>query len=224
MNLVKKIVSLVMAALIFTSITGDAIAATVPGAVYSDQQAAGVNKPVSQIQQELVQAGIQDVKPTDWFAGSVTVVVQAGLIAPKQDGTFQPDQTLTTAQGVSVFAKVLGIAAKTDTPEQALQKAKDAGIVSPSISSGTDMSRMDVARLLAVALGVQPSQTISPSDYPFGDYQGLTFEEMSIMKALYDMGIFKGYPSESGKPDFRPSGTLTNAEIAILVDRILGSH
>lgn len=191
---------------------------TVPGAVYSDQTATGVNKPVVQIQQELQQAGIQDVRPTDWYAGSITVLVQSGLMAPTPSGQIQPDANLSFNEGVAVFAKVLGIASKTDTPEQATQKMKEAGLVQSAPTADRDMTRLEVARLLATALGVQP-KPVNPANYPFRDFSGVSQEDMGMLAALYDMGIFRGYEDNT----FRPGNILTRAQIAILVDRILGA-
>ncbi|MGE5674978.1 MAG: S-layer homology domain-containing protein [Mycobacterium leprae] len=206
------------------SVAGTALAApNVPGAVYSDQQAIGTSKPVTQIQQELQQAGIQDVKPTDWYAGSVTVVVQAGLLKPAADGSFQPEATLKADEGVAVFAKVLGIAAKNDTPEQAVAKAQEAGLVGGTVTADKDLTRLETARLLATALGVEPKAVLNPVDYPFADFEGVSPEDRGMLKALYDLGIFKGYPEENGKVTFRPDNVLTRAQIALLIDRILGT-
>lgn len=216
-----KWTALAVAAALLVSVVGTAMAApSVPGAVYGDQQATGVNKPIQQIQQELRTAGVQDVKADDWFAGSVTVIVQAGLLAPDANGSFQPDKPLTSGEGVAVFAKVLGIAAKNDTPEQALQKAKEAGIVGAGVTADHDMTRLEVARLLATALGVQPKLILTPAQYPFNDMAAVTSpEDLGILAALYDLGIFKGYEDRT----FRPENILTRAQIALLVDRILGA-
>jgi hypothetical protein len=203
---------------------GSAIAApTVPGAVYTDQQATGVNKPVTQIQQELQQAGVRDVKPTDWFAGSVTVLVQAGLLKPAPSGDFMPDAKVSGGEGVAVFAKVLGIAAKDDTVDEAMTKMKEAGLVDVRQSIERDMSRMEFAKLLSLALGVEPRPVTNPADYPFSDFDGLTAEDRGVLAALYDLGIFKGYLVD-GVRTFRPDNILTRAELAILVDRILGAR
>lgn len=216
----KKLVSIALVAILVFGITVVTFAApTVPGAVYSDQQAAGSNKPVQQIQQELQQAGIKDVQPSNWFAGSITVIVQAGLLKPDSDGNFHPEATLNTGDGVAVFAKVLGIAAKNDTPDVALQKAKSAGLVGSGTSADKDMSRLDVAKLLSAALGVKPTAITDPTKYPFADFDSISTEDRGILKALYDLGIFKGYEDKT----FRPDAVLTRAEIAILVDRILGA-
>lgn len=220
----KKSISLFLIVLLTIIFTVTAFAApTVPGAVYSDQQASGANKPVTQIQQELQQAGIKDVSPNDWFAGSITVIVQAGLLLPGEDGLFHPEAVVTNAEAISVFAKVLGIAAKNDSPEQAVAKAIGAGLVGPVSNQAGYSSRMDVARLLAKALGIEPKAITNPADFPFGDFNAFSAEDRGILKALYDLGIFKGFPEENGKATFRPDNVLTRAQIALLIDRILGS-
>jgi len=219
MTIRKWTAAMMLAAVLATA--GTAVAApTVPGAVYSDQQATGSNKPVAQVQQELEKAGIQDVKPTDWFAGSITVIVQAGLLPPKADGQFHPEEELNAGDGIAVFAKVLGVAAKNDTPEQALAKAQEAGLVGTGVTVDRDLSRVEVARLLGKALGIEPRVVLSPVDYPFADFEQMDPVDAGLMKALYDLGIFKGYEDRT----FRPNGILTRAEIALLVDRILGAR
>ncbi|HWI63884.1 MAG TPA: S-layer homology domain-containing protein [Symbiobacteriaceae bacterium] len=222
MTIRKWTAALTLAAVV--AMAGTAMAApTVPGAVYSDQQAAGTNKPVQQVQQELQQAGIQDVKPTDWFAGSVTVLVQSGLLKPAANGDFKPEAKVTGGEGIAVFAKVLGIAAKDDTADEAMTKMKEAGLVDINASIDRDMSRVEFAHLLGKALGVEVRPVTNPADYPFADFDGITPEDRGVLKALYDLGIFKGYLVD-GVRTFRPGNILTRAELAILVDRILGAH
>ncbi|HYE84107.1 MAG TPA: putative Ig domain-containing protein [Clostridia bacterium] len=195
----------------------------VPGVVFSDQQAAGVNKPVAQIQQELQQAGIKDVKPTDWFAGSVTVLVQSGLLGPDTDGNFHPEANVSLEEGISVFAKVLGIAAKDDAPSQAVAKMQEAGLMGTGTGASQDMSRLEFTRLMGQALGVETNAIISRDQYPFADFDSVTPEERGFIKAMYDLGIIKGYLND-GIRTFNPNEILTRAQLAILVDRILGTH
>jgi|GEM_PF-2280956 len=222
--MLRKWTAALIAAAVMTAAAGTALAApTVPGAVYSDQQAAGTNKPMFQIQQELQQAGVQDVKPTDWFAGSVTVLVQSGLLKPAPNGDFKPEAKVGGGEGVAVFAKVLGVAAKDDTEEEALAKMKEAGLVDINASIDRDMSRVEFARLLGRALGVEVQPVTNAADYPFADFDGVSPEDRGVMKALYDLGIFKGYLID-GVRTFQPGNILTRAELALLVDRILGAH
>lgn len=215
----KKVSAIFLALVMVIASAGSAFAASVPGSVYSDSLATGDDKPVAQIQQELDSAGVKDVKSTDWYAGSVTVIIEAGLLAPASDGTFKPDATMSSGEGVSAFAKVMGVASKTDTPEVAMQKAQEAGLIGGGIAPESDLSRMDTARMIATSLGLTPA---NPSSYPFSDGQDLSADDRGILTALYEAGIFRGYPGEDGKLTFSPSGTLTRAEIAILLDRLLG--
>ncbi|HWI52859.1 MAG TPA: S-layer homology domain-containing protein [Symbiobacteriaceae bacterium] len=216
----RKLAASVVAAALLASVASTAMAApSVPGAVYSDTQAAGANKPVAQVAQELTQAGVKDVAPDYWAAGSITVLVSAGLLTPDANGQIQPEAEMSTAAGVSVFAKVLGIAAKNDTPEVALAKAKEAGIIGAAATGETDLPRIEVARMLAKALGAQPVAIVNAADYPFADFDSISPEDRGLLAALYKLGIFKGYEDKT----FRPDVVLTKAQIAILVDRILGA-
>jgi len=211
----KAILFVMVAVLVFSQMS--VFATTVPGTVYSDQTATGESKPVSQIEDELDAAGIQDIEPTDWFAGSVTVLIEQGLMTTDANGDFNPQSTLDTGTGVAVFAKVLGIAAMNDTPEEALQKAQDAGFVSDSAEVDDVFTRMDVATMLADALGLTVTPVYSQVGFPFNEFAGLTPTERGILVALYNQGIFKGYTDGS----FRPENTLTKAELALLVDRLI---
>lgn len=211
----KAILFVMVAVLVFSQMS--VFATTVPGTVYSDQTATGESKPVGQIAAELDAAGIQDIEPTDWFAGSVTVLIEQGLMTTDANGDFNPQSTLDTGTGVAVFAKVLGIAAMNDTPEEALQKAQDAGFVSNTATQEEDLSRLGVAKMLAKALGLMVTPVTSRVGFPFNEFDNLSPEERGILKVLFDRGIFKGFPNGS----FQPSGTLTKAQIALLVDRLI---
>ena len=215
----RKWTALVVAVGLVASVASTALAASVPGSVYSDSQAAGANKSNSQVAQDLAKAGIKDVSADNYAAGAITVLVEAGLMAPDANGNFNPDAQLTAGDGVAVFAKVLGIASKTDSNEVALAKAQQAGIARGSLTSATALRRNEVARLLATALGIEPKSVTGPDNYPFSDYANTDPADRGVLAALYEVGVFKGYEDKSFKPD----NVLTRAEIAILVDRILGA-
>jgi hypothetical protein len=190
----------------------------------TDQQQAprlgtGENLPIKKIQETLTQAGVKDIKADHYAAGSFTVLIESGLLVPDRNGNIFPDAPLNIGEGVAIFVKILGIASKTDTPEQSLEKAKQAGIVRQDLDAGTSFRRADVAQLLATALGITPKVIIGPKDYPFADYDTTPAEVRGILAALYELGIFKGYEDKT----FRPDSVLTRSEIAVLVDRILGA-
>ena len=68
MKIMKKALLFVMVAvLVFSQMS--VFATTVPGTVYSDQTAPGESKPVAQIQTELAEQGVLDVRFNEPFAG-----------------------------------------------------------------------------------------------------------------------------------------------------------
>lgn len=208
----RKLVALVCAALLSLSVAATATAATVPGEVYGT----GAKKAAAQIQADLAKAGIKDVPADHWAAGSITILVEAGLVAPDANGQINPDAPMSYTNTVAVFAKVLGIASKTDTPEQATAKAAQAGLGAAPDANG-NVSRLQIAKLLATALGIKPA---TENTLAFKDTLGLSTADNALLLALKQHGIFLGYEDGS----FRPNDTLTTAQVAILIDRILGAQ
>ncbi|MFZ5825009.1 MAG: S-layer homology domain-containing protein [Bacillota bacterium] len=217
MKVRKFTAALIAATLLFAAATTAlAQSPTVPGAVYS--QTWGADKAHSKIKEELTKAGVKDVPSTFWAAGSLTVLLEAGLIKPDATGNLAPDSKVGTGEGVAIFAKVLGLASKLDDDATAMAKARSAGLVDDTADG--EMTRLGVAKILAKALGVEPKSSVTRSTFPFSDgFDELSAEERGILAALYELGVFRGYPDKT----FRPGKSLTRAEIAILVDRILGA-
>lgn len=214
----KKWVAILMAAALALGLVGTATAAsTVPGAVYTDELVPGSAKTRDQVALELYQAGVRDVTPDFWAAASLTVMLQAGLMAPDGAGNLHPNAPVSAGDGIAAFAKVLGIASKLDTPAVAAEKMKQAGLIPADTTIDRPMTRMEVARLIATALGVKP-KFVTQATYPFNDWSAVSAEDAGILAALYDLGVVKGYPDRT----FKPGQTLTRAELATLIDRVLG--
>lgn len=205
----RKLAALVVAASLVVGVAGASLAATtVPQAVYTEQ---GATRPQDAISQSLLKAGVKDVPVQHWAAGSISRLLDAGLLTPDADGNLKADAAITAEGGVAVFAKVLGIASKTDSAEVAAKKAADAGLI--SVEPGKSLTRYQVAEMLFKALGLQKADT---SLLPFSD---VAPEQKAVLAALYNAGVFKGYPDGT----FQPDGTLTASEVAILIDRIMGA-
>jgi hypothetical protein len=209
----QKLLSLACAALLSLSVVAAAAAATVPSAVYGG---AGEHSSTTQVASSLSSYGVTDVKADDWYAGSVAVLLQAGLITPDAAGHLNADVPLSYDAAVAIFAKVLGIASKSDDAATATAKATAAGLTGSADANG-NLTRLQFAKILAKALGVSPStkQTLA-----FNDTLGLNPEDNAILLALKELGYFKGY--EDGT--FRANDGLTLAQVAVLVDRILSAN
>lgn len=224
----RKWTSPLVAGALLVALTGTAFAnqpsplppgppATVPGRVYFDQHAKSINLPKATVAQEIAKAGVKDVSADHWAGGAVVVLLQAGLLTPDTKGRLNIDANVSHADGVALFAKVLGIASPLDTAPQAVLKARQAGLITGGV--GGELNRSEVAWLLANALGIKPKADVTRENYPFADFDLTAEADRPILAALYDRGVFKGYEDKT----FRPGKTLTKAEIAVLIDRILGA-
>ncbi|HLO04580.1 MAG TPA: S-layer homology domain-containing protein [Symbiobacteriaceae bacterium] len=209
----RKLAALACAALLSLTVAATAAAATVPSAVYGGK---GENTPATQVQTNLATYGVKDVPADDWSAGSAVVLLQAGLITPDANGQLNLNAPLSYNTTMGIFAKVLGIASKTDDDATATAKATQAGLAGAADANG-NISRLQFAKILATALGVQPS---SKPTLAFNDTLGLSAADNGILLALKDLGIFKGF--EDGT--FRADSTLTLAQVAVLIDRILSAQ
>jgi hypothetical protein len=157
----------------------------------------------------------KDVQATDWFAGSTVVLLQAGLIQPSAGGKLNPTATVSYETTLSIFAKALGIASKTDDEATAAKKAAQAGFSGVPTADGS-LTRIQLAKMLATTLGIQPS---TKNTCAFTDCFSVSSEENALLLALKAAGIFKGFEDGS----FRPTDTLTLAQVAVLVDRVLAA-
>jgi hypothetical protein len=75
---------------------------------------------------------------------------------------------------------------------------------------------IQLAKMLAITLGIQPS---TKNTCAFTDCFSVSSEENALLLALKAAGIFKGFEDGS----FRPTDTLTLAQVAVLIDRVLAA-
>lgn len=188
----------------------------IPNAGFSDQNTYGVNKSMLETQNDLVKAGVQDVSPSDWYAGSFTVLINNGLMSPDEQGSILPNASVTAAEGISIFAKLFGLANFNDSPSVAFSKTVQSGLVPSTLLEDQMLTRLDLARFLKLVLGMT-SEPTSFTKSLFRDVSTLSEDEIGILNAVYESRLFVGF----GRDNFRPSDVVTKAEIAVLVDRIL---
>lgn len=219
----KKMIGIALVMfLLIASVSSVFAAATVSSAMYGDDTAPGMNMPANLIAQELKSSGITDVKPESWAAGSISLMVKEGFMQADTKGTFKPAAPVTATTCITTLAKVLGISSRTDTPDISVKKAKEAGLIA---GSGTNMpakiTRLDFARLVAKAMNVKPI-TVKAADLKkiIKDSDKLGENDKAVLAALYKLGIFKGFQDKT----FRPGEVITNDQLAVLMDRLLGGQ
>ena len=162
-----------------------------------------------QDQQEVV---FPDVTPEHWSYDDVMYLYRNGIIGGFPDGTFRPEEKVTTGQALKMIILAAGYAEpETVSSHWArgyLNFALEAGILERGEITDLDvsMSRLLTAKVSARALGV----TRQDAQQKFSDTND------DSVQALSEIGIIGGYPDGT----FRPNGSLTRAELSAIVSRI----
>ena len=154
-----------------------------------------------------------DVAGNGWYYEYVHDLYIAKVIDGYSDHTFRPDRTVTTGEAL----KMILLAAGYDEPEPVashwargyLNLALDEGIIQRGDITDLDvpMTRAMMAKVVANAMGLQAEGDTSP----YSDTEDF------YVVALYEHQIADGYPDGT----FRPTKSLTRAEISTIVWRML---
>lgn len=216
----KRTAALMLVMALVLAIAAPALAQSVPERVYGAPKGPPEARPVCE---NGIGPGCRpkDVPTDHWAANSIMVLVDLGLVQGREDATFDTDAKMTAGETTTLFLRVLGIRPRQAAEDEhwaapALQQAKQVGLIDEEVDPEEPMTRLQVARLLAKALGVRPTFGRTA----FRDSWGLSLADRALLNGLYQAGVFKGF--EDGT--FRPTETLTRAQVAILVERILGAQ
>jgi len=153
-----------------------------------------------------------DVYNDQWYYTYVDDLVYEGVINGYEDGTFKPNNTVTTGEALKMILLAVGFA----EPDQVTDHwasgyhylALDYGIIvrGDIVDLDVPMTRAMMAKVAANAMGLSRLYDTKP-------YTDTTNEYALI---LHDYEITEGY--EDGT--FRPNRSLTRAELSAIVWRI----
>lgn len=158
-----------------------------------------------------------DVTQESWYYEDVMTLAESGIVSGYPDGTYRPTKNVTTGEAL----KMILLAAGYPEPEAAASHWAR-GYLNFAIAQGflvryEDISDLDInmtrgmtAKLAANALGLDVSE-----------HWGLfTDTDSAYAEALYYAGIVSGYPDGT----FRPTASISRAELAAIVNRIYRSR
>lgn len=168
-----------------------------------------------------------------WAAKDIEAAAKNGWIQGFPDGTFQPEQTVTQEQFLSLIERVLpsftGHEPDAFIRDTYLKQAEGrwsektythlaaAGIL-PTGKPTDPMNRLEATRILLAALGHQSEgeKYRGTKAKFFSDLS--TDDEAKVMIAYpaYKMGIMAGYPDGT----FRPAEKISRAQAVVLVNRL----
>ncbi len=150
------------------------------------------------------------------------------------DNTFRPEANMSRAEAATVIARLLAdeetIAADRDTKFTDVKKGEwyygyvtyleELGFLpnySGTFEPNKNITRGEFVKLAYEAGGFEFSN--KRPDFIDVDAKNPFYKEIAVASAS---GVIKGYSEPDGKKSFRPNGEITRAEIATIVNRILG--
>jgi len=140
---------------------------------------------------------------THWAQTDIEVLAAHGIIAGKgADGSFKPADTLNQAELLTLFDRLLG---KGDTW---ITRIKESG-------SRDVLTREEAALIIAKALGAD--LTVAKTPLSFKDADSIAAEARNAVAYAVSKGYLKGVTADS----FNPQGTLTRAQAATILSRVL---
>ena len=173
----------------------------------------------------------KDTKPSDWYMGTVSKLIERGGINGYPDNTFKPNKEITKAEFVKTVVASLGFKEKLDTsPHWAsnyIRKAVTLGIIDiKDFSSATldqTISRNDMAKVAVKTLeynGEKFTEDYSKYANQIKDFNSISSAYKDYVLKAYAKGIITGYPDST----FKGSRGLTRAEASTVVIRILEAN
>ena len=164
---------------------------------------------------QYVKRTFSDVQSEQWFYDYVMELSEADVIGGRGDGTYTPDWPTTTGEALKLVLLAAG------HPEQAASGAhwasgyadyaRERGYLPDAPLTGLDrpISRLQVARLAAMAMGFGQDFSVSP----FADVDD------GYVTALADVGILTGMTAH-GEEVYYPDESLTRAQVSTIVWRV----
>ncbi len=168
---------------------------------------------------------------THWAEGEVRQLVKIDAITGYPDGTFRPQAPITRAEFSTVLFKALEYAAAKDQSlvdieghwaQNQIASLVVHGLISPRdydyhFNPDQPITREEIAKMIARAVTPADIPVVAPLDLPFLDSPDINPLFLESVAHAYSLNFIGGYPDHT----FKPRGTSTRAESAVMVVRML---
>lgn len=172
---------------------------------------------------------LTDIKG-NWAEADILALHSKGIITGNGNGKYEPNKSITRSEFTALIVRAMGLQLKKDGSSFAdvnyskywakpyIETAVAKGIIIPTeigenFFGDVPLKRLDMAVMMARALGLQPSDSQAN---PYIDMQ----EPNGYVTKLYEDYLMRGY-AESGKLLFKQNSQTNKAEAATVVSRIL---
>lgn len=193
-------------------------------------------------------SGFPDVDSNySWAQEAINSLSGDGIITGYDDGTFKPGKSITRQEAITLFSKAMGASEKVNESivnlsygiyESELSDCVDSYAVKQGAyliyrkiltvdevksylvkdNRNLELKRYEAATLIAKALGADSWLKTDPDiDVTFADKDSIPAKALSYVYYATEIGIMNGM----GDNMFGPNETVTRAQIAVMIKRIL---
>lgn len=198
----------------------------------------------------IVGAAFADVDSNySWAEEAINDLSADGIITGYEDGTFKPGKSITRQEAITLFSKALGASAEVNEPIVNLAYGIYEAELSPCSTSyavkqgayliyrkvltvdevidylstanrNKELKRFEAATLIAKALGADSwfkNNPTADTSMNFADVNDIPTQAMDYVYYTTALGIM----SNMGDNKFGPNETVTRAQIAVMISRIM---
>lgn len=168
-----------------------------------------------------------DVKSTDWFSENVKTTYELGLMKGTGNGTFSPGNNVTLAEAITLAARIHSIYYTNSDSfasydggnwyDPYVDYARENNIINTYYNYSRPATREEFVHILVKALPEEALENIA-GRISFVDSGDITY--MAEVRLLSGAGVINGI-KEDGQLYFKPLNTITRAEVAAVVGRMV---
>jgi len=170
----------------------------------------------------------KDVPESNWAYAIIHEMRDQNIISGYEDGTFHPAEVITRKHAAALISRVKDLPAvkpftafkdvsEKNTYYSDIKKLQQAGIFAPdnrgNYNPNQAITRAEMAKVLAIAFGLDVKATKDFPDVPFGHPAN------EYVRAIYSNGITTG---DNGL--FKPDESLTRAHYAVFMHRAMNTE
>lgn len=168
-----------------------------------------------------------DVSSKHWFSENVKTTYELGLMKGTGSGTFSPGNNVTLAEAVTLAARIHSIYYTGSDSfssydggnwyDPYVDYARENNIINTYYNYSRPATREEFVHILAKALPEEALENIA-GRVSFADSGDITY--MADVRLLSGAGVINGI-KEDGEIYFKPLNTITRAEVAAVVGRMV---
>jgi fibronectin type 3 domain-containing protein len=166
----------------------------------------------------------KDVKKDNWSYETFKKALSKGLITGYEDMTLRPDRKVSLAEAAVIAQRAFEITPKqqgtfSNVPNwanEAIKALLDNSVIEEMGDINAPLTRLEACKMIIKLLELK-GINVESSRAPFNDLTTLSSGEADYIAKAYSLGIVKGYPDNT----FRPQKVVTRAELIALFIRAI---